>query len=78
MLRFNEATRQSVMRLHDGRSAGSGMGDGGSSADGNVDSSSGSSGGEHERLVADPRCLGFEYTKTMAAAGTGTQGALML
>lgn len=52
MLRFNEATRQSVARVH--QEAGS----------------AGSS------WAADARCLAFEYTKTIAAAGDRHRRAL--
>ena len=52
MLRFNEATRQSVARVHQ--------------AAGSIGSS----------WAADARCLAFEYTKTIAAAGDQHRRAL--
>jgi hypothetical protein len=52
VLRFNEATRQSVARVHqEAGSIGSGW-------------------------AADARCLAFEYTKTIAAAGDQHRRAL--
>lgn len=87
MLRFNEATRQSVARVHAagaGRPAeaaghaaaaaqgaghaAAGSGHAAGAAEHSAEAESAAAGGAPV-WNADPRCLAFEYTKTIAAAG---------